>query len=115
MSKTHMSLCFYVLGNASLCQKIGLSFCLSVYFFWCLRSYKKLGLPRKKKILAGRPWAGPPTIKLASATRITNAAIWYYSAALLVLLSFICEVELVVTCAFFCRLDLLFSLFFGET
>jgi hypothetical protein len=53
-------------------------------------------------------------IKLASATKITNATIWYYCAALLVQLSFICEGELVVTCAFYCRLDSLFSLFFGD-
>jgi hypothetical protein len=53
-------------------------------------------------------------IKLASATKITNAAIWYYCAALLVLLSFICEGESVVTCAFYCRLNSLFSLFFGD-
>ena len=39
-------------------------------------------------------------IKLTSATKITNAAIWYYCAALLVLLSFDCEGELVVTYAF---------------
>jgi hypothetical protein len=44
-------------------------------------------------------------IKLKSATKITNAAIWYYCAALLVLLSFVCEEELVVTCAFYHRLD----------
>jgi hypothetical protein len=54
------------------------------------------------------------TINLASATKITNAAIWYYCAALWVLLSFICEGELVVTYAFYCRLDSLFSLFFGD-
>jgi hypothetical protein len=53
-------------------------------------------------------------IKLASATKITNAAIRYCCAALLVLLLFICEKELVVTCAFYCRLDLLFSLFFRD-
>jgi hypothetical protein len=30
-------------------------------------------------------------IKLASTTKITNTAIWYYCSALLVLLSLICE------------------------
>jgi hypothetical protein len=54
------------------------------------------------------------TIKLTSATKITNAAILYYCAALLVLLSFICEGELAVTCAFYHRLDSLFSLFFRD-
>jgi hypothetical protein len=50
-------------------------------------------------------------IKLTGATKITNAAIWFYCAALLVLLSFVCEGELVFTCAFYHRLD---SLFFGD-
>jgi hypothetical protein len=50
-------------------------------------------------------------VKLTSATKITNAAIWYYCAELLVLLSFVCEGELVFTCAFYHRLD---SLFFGD-
>jgi hypothetical protein len=53
-------------------------------------------------------------IKLASATKITNAAIRYYCAALSVLLSFICEGELVVTYAFYRRLDSLFSFFFRD-
>ncbi len=44
-------------------------------------------------------------IKLASATKITNAAIWYYCAALSVLLSFICEGELVITSAFYCMVE----------
>jgi hypothetical protein len=48
-------------------------------------------------------------IKLTSATKITNAAIWYYCAALSVLLSFVCEGELVVTCASYHRLNSIFS------
>jgi hypothetical protein len=54
------------------------------------------------------------SIKLTSATKIINATIWYYCAALLVLLSFVCEGELVVTCAFYHRLNSLFSLIFGD-
>jgi hypothetical protein len=50
-------------------------------------------------------------IKLTSATKIINAAIWHSCAALLVLLSFVCEGELVVTCALYHRLD---SLFFRD-
>jgi hypothetical protein len=53
-------------------------------------------------------------IKLTSATKIPNATIWYYCAALLVLLAFVCEGELVVICAFYTRLNSLFSLFFGD-
>jgi hypothetical protein len=50
-------------------------------------------------------------IMLTSVTKLTNAAIWYYCAELLVLLSFVFEGELVVTCAFYHRLD---SLFFRD-
>ncbi len=42
---------------------------------------------------------------VTSATKIINAANWYYCAALLVLLSFVCEGELIVTCVFYHRLD----------
>jgi hypothetical protein len=59
-------------------------------------------------ILAAAAKTGRVAIKLTSATKITNAAIWYYCAALLVLLSFVCEGELVVICVFYHRLDSLF-------
>jgi hypothetical protein len=65
-------------------------------------------------ILAAAAKTHRVAIKLTSATKITNAAIWHYCAAILVLLSFVCEGELVVTCAFYHRLDSLFSLFFGD-
>jgi hypothetical protein len=62
-------------------------------------------------ILAAATKTHGVAIKLTSATKITNPAIRYYCAALSVLLSFICEGELVVTCAFYHRLD---SLFFRD-
>ncbi len=65
-------------------------------------------------ILAAAAKTHRVAIKLTSATKITNAAIWYYCAALLVFLSFVCEGELVVTCAFYHRLNSRFSLFFGD-
>ena len=42
-----------------LCQNIGLSLfgvCLFFGGFWCI---EKLGLPREKKIIGGKTWAGP--------------------------------------------------------
>jgi hypothetical protein len=62
-------------------------------------------------ILAAAAKTHGVAIKLTSATRTTNAAIWYYCAALLVLHPFICKGEVVVTCVFYHRLD---SLFFGD-
>jgi hypothetical protein len=62
-------------------------------------------------ILAAATKTHGVAIKLTSATKITNVTIWYYCAALSVLLSFICEGELIVTCAFYHRLD---SLFFRD-
>ncbi len=65
--------------------------------------------------IAGAAKTHGVAIKQTSTTKITNAAIWYYCAALLVYFAFVCEGELVVTCAFYHRLDSLFSLFFGDT
>jgi hypothetical protein len=65
-------------------------------------------------ILAAAAKTHGVAIKVTSTTKITKAAIWYYCAALLVLLSFVCEGELIVTFAFYHRLDSLFRLFFGE-
>jgi hypothetical protein len=62
-------------------------------------------------ILAAAAKTHGVAIELTSTTKITNAAIWYYCAALLVLLSFVCEGELVITCAFYHRLN---SLFFED-
>jgi hypothetical protein len=51
-------------------------------------------------ILAAAAKTQRVAIKLTSATKLTNTAIWYYCATLSILLSFVCEGELVVTCAF---------------
>ncbi len=54
--------------------------------------------PFAAAILAAGAKTHVVAIKLTSATNFTKVAIWFYCDALLVLLSFVCEGELVVTC-----------------